>query len=83
MINDLESNIISSENIEHSSDNFIIKSLNLQNTFQNLNILCMSVSKKYIYLFTDHADLLCIESNTLQPIRQAYSISASESRSKT
>ena len=79
MINDLESNIISSENIEHSSDNFIIKSLNLQNTFQNLNILCMSVSKKYIYLFTDHADLLCIESNTLQPIRQAYSISASES----
>ena len=78
MINDLESNIISSENLELSSDNFIIKSLNLQNTFQNLSIVCMSVSKKYIYLFTDHAELLCIESNTLKPIKQAYSINASE-----
>ena len=81
MINDLESNIMSSDNTENNSDKFVIKSCDLQSTFQNLNIISMSTSKKNIYLFTDHAELYCIDSHTLKPIKQAYSIRSSDTPS--
>jgi hypothetical protein len=41
----------------------------------------MSTSKKYIYLVTDRAELLCIESKTLKPVYQAYSFRVNETSS--
>ena len=83
MINDLESNL-QTENIESTSDKFPIKqfNFNLPGVQQNLNILTMSTSKKYIYLITDHAELLSIESKSLNPIHQAYSIRSTDTTSK-
>ena len=74
MINDLESNIMKIENTESTSDKFPLKRINFPALQDNSNILCMSSSKKNIFLITDRAELLLIESKTLNPIRQSYSI---------
>ena len=76
MINDLESNISTTGDMESTSDKFPLKrfNFNLPGLQSNLNILCMSSSKKYIFLLTDRAELLRIESNTLKPENQAYTI---------
>ena len=76
MINDLESNINQSGDMESTSNKFPLKKLyfNLPGFQSNINILCMSISKKYIFLLTDRAELLRIESNTLKPDNQAYTI---------
>ena len=78
MLDDLESNIMKDDNIESTSNKFSLKHFNLPGSQQNINILSMSASKKFIYLVTDHSELLRIESNTLEPIQQAYSIKSSE-----
>ena len=79
MINDLESNILETNKIETTSDKFPLKPFNFELPGQpNLNILSMSTSKKYIYIVTDRAELLCIESKTLKPIYQAYSFRAND-----
>ena len=41
---------------------------------QNSNIICMSSSKKYIYIITESSELLCMESRNLSAIKQAFSI---------
>ena len=83
MINDLESNITQTGDMESTSDKFSLKkfNFNLPGFQSNINILCMSVSKKYIFLLTDRGDLLRIESNTLKPDNQAYTI-RSDDKSK-
>jgi hypothetical protein len=82
MINDLDSNFIETDNIESTSDKFLLKPFNFELPGQqSLNILCMSTSKKYIYLVTYRAELLCIESKTLKPVYQAYSFRVNETSS--
>ena len=75
MIDDLESNM-QTDNIESTSDKFPMSQCNLPGT-ENINILSMSASKKYIYLITDKGELLCMESKTLNPIQQSFSIHSS------
>jgi len=77
MIDDLESNIMQEDNVESTSNKFSLKRFDLPFTQQNINILSMSVSKKYIFLVTENSELLRIESDTLEPIHQAYSIESS------
>ena len=74
MINDLESNIMRTDNTECTSDKFPLKRIYFPGLQDNTNILCMSSSKKFIFLITDRAELLAIESKTLNPVRQAFSI---------
>ena len=75
MIDDLESNM-QTDNIESTSDKFPMSQCNLPGT-ESINILSMSASKKYIYLITDKGELLCMESKTLNPIQQSFSIQSS------
>lgn len=77
MIDDLESNIMKEDNIESTSNKFSLKRFDLPFSQQNINILSMSVSKKFIFLITENSELLRIESDTLKPIHQAYSIESS------
>ena len=77
MIDDLESNIMQEDNVESTSNKFSLKRFDLPFTQQNINILSMSVSKKYIFLVTENSELLRIESDTLESIHQAYSIESS------
>ena len=74
MLDDLESNIMKEDKVESTSNKFALNRFNLPGSQQNVNILSMSSSKKYIYLVTDHSELLRIESDTLKPIQQAYTI---------
>ena len=79
MINDLESNILETDNIESTSDKFPLKRVEkLPGNQQNINIICMSTSKRYIYILTDHAELLCLESSTLRPIDKSFSINSND-----
>ena len=77
MLDDLESNILQEDKVESTSNKFALNRFNLPLSQQNVNILSMSTSKKYIYLVTDRSELLRIESDTLKPIQQAYTISIS------
>jgi len=77
MIDDLESNIMQEDNIESTSNKFSLKRFDLPFTQQNINILSISVSKKFIFLVTENSELLRIDSETLEPIHQAYSIESS------
>ena len=79
MINDLESNIMKIDNTECTTDKFPLKHINFPGLQDNTNILCMSSSKKFIFLITERAELLAIESKTLNPVRQAYSILSDQS----
>ena len=75
MIDDLES-IIHTDEIENDSDKFPMKQLKVPGQQQDINILCISNSKKFIYLITDRGELLCIDSKTLEPIQQSFSITS-------
>ena len=74
MLDDLETNLMQEDKSESTSNKFSLTPFNLPGSPQNVNILSMSVSKKFIYLVTDHSELLRIESDTLKPIQQAYSM---------
>ena len=75
-------NEISKENeIINSSIKFPFYPLNHPDIKENSNILCMSGSKKYIYMLTDQAKIFCLNSSTLKPIKQSYSIIYNEAPS--
>ena len=76
MIDDLES-IIHTDEVENISDKFPMKQLKVPGTQQDINILCISCSKKFIYLITDRGELTYIDSKTLEPIQQSFSIISS------
>ena len=78
MIEDLESNMQTND-IESSSDKFPMIKCELPGDQQAVNILSMSSSKKYLYLITDNAEILCIDSKTLNPIQQSFSITSPSS----
>ena len=80
--NDLESNYLETSNKENSSDKFHLKPVSLPGS-QNANIICMSTSKKYIYMLTERSEILCLESENLKPIQQAYSIRSEDSGSSS
>ena len=73
MIDDFESNM-QTENIESTSNKFQISQSDLPGDQQDINILSMSTSKKYLYLLTEKGEILCIESKTLKPFQQSFSI---------
>ena len=77
MLDDLESNILQEEKVERTSNKFALKQFILPGSQQNVNILSMSISKKFTYVITDHSELLRIESESLRPIQQAYTIPSS------
>ena len=78
MLDDLESKILQEDKVESTSDKFALSRFNLPVSQQNVNILSMSSSKKYIYLVTERSELLRIESVSLKPIQQAYTIPSPE-----
>ena len=80
--NDLESNVLDTPNNNNESDKFHLKPVSLPGS-QNANIICMSTSKKYIYMVTERSELLCMESGNLKPIQQAYSIRSEDSGSSS
>ena len=82
MLDDLETNILQEDKVESTSDKFSLSHFNLPASQQNVNILSMSSSKKYIFLVTDRSELLLIESETLRPIQQAYTIEKPETNGK-
>ena len=79
MIDDLESNLLNEDKVASTSNKFFLETFYLPRTQQNTSILSMSKSKRYIYLVTGKFELLRIESDTLKPIEQAYTIPASNS----
>ena len=76
MIDDLDSNMVEN-NIESTSDKFPMKKCQLPSTLQNINILCMSCSKKYIYIITNNGEIICLESDTLNPLNESFTIDSS------
>ena len=74
MLDDLETNILQEDKVESTSNKFALKQFNLPPSQPNVTILSMSSSKKYIYLVTDRSELLLIESETLKPLQQAFTI---------
>ena len=66
MLDDLESNIIKEEKSESTSNKFPLSRFSLPVSQQNVNILSMSTSKRFIYLVTDRSELLRIESESLK-----------------
>ena len=71
---DLDSNMTEYNNIESTSDKFPMKKCQLPETLENINILCMSSSKKYLYIITDNGEIICLKSDTLNPINESFSI---------
>ena len=82
MLDDLESNILREDKVESTSNKFLLESFHLPRYQQNISISSMSKSKQYIYLVTESSELLRIESDTLKPIEQAYTIPSSYSGQK-
>ena len=76
MLDDLES-IIHTDEVENISDKFPMKQLKVPGIQPDINILCISNSKKFIYLITDSGELLFMDSKTLEPIQQSFSITSS------
>ncbi len=74
MLDDLESNIFQEDKVESTTNKFSLTRFNLPDSFQNNKILAMSSSKKYIYLVGANSELFRIESDTLKPINQSYTI---------
>ena len=66
-------------NIKSSSIKFPISQCDIPGNENDINILSMSCSKKYLYLVTDKTEILCLESKTLNPVQQSFSITSSPS----
>ena len=81
MLEDLETNLLQEDKVESTSNKFALTHFNLPSSQPDLTILSMSSSKKYIYLVTNRSELLLIESETLKPIQQAFTIEKSQSYS--
>ena len=79
MIDDDET--LQENEIMSSSIKFPFSPLNHPNIQQNSNILCMSASKKCIYILTDQSKIFCLDSSTLKPIKQSFSIIYNEAPS--
>ena len=80
MIDDLESNM-QTDNNDENSHKFPMSQSRLPGDQQN--IITMSASKKFLYLITDKGELLYIDSKTLNPIQQSFSISSSNNNINT
>jgi len=74
--NNIGSNCSEKERKEKSLERFNLKPVNLPEA-QN-NILCMSTSKKYIYIITESSELLCMESHNLSSNKQIFSIQSED-----
>ena len=64
-----------------SSIKFPFSPLNHPNIQPNSNILYMSASKKCIYILTGQSKIFCLDSSTLKPIKQSFSIIYNEAPS--
>ena len=64
-----------------SSIKFPFSPLNHPDIQPNSNILYMSASKKYIYILTDQSKIFCLNSSTLMPTKQSFSIIYNEAPS--
>jgi len=78
----LEGVSLREDKVESTSNKFLLESFHLPRYQQNISISSMSKSKQYIYLVTESSELLRIESDTLKPIEQAYTIPSSYSGQK-
>ena len=78
MIDDFENEIREEIQEESTSDKFKIKEFYHPGLKQDENILCMSTSKKYIYLVSKGSELLLIDSTSLRPIKEKYRIPSAE-----
>ena len=80
MYDDIESHVMKKNKIINISNKFDLNSLNLPEIYKKSDILSISTSKKYIYLLTNNSEILCIESKTLKPLDQLFTIPPSESK---
>ena len=62
------------EYIECTSDKFPMTKISLPSLSQSTNILCLSVSRKNIYIVTDHSELIILNSVTFEHNNQALSL---------
>lgn len=74
MLDDLETNLLQEDKVESTSNKFALDIFNLPISQRNVKILSNSTSKNFIYLVTERSELLRIESQSLRPIEQAYTI---------
>ena len=79
MIDDDEA--LQENEIISSSIKFPFSPLNHPNIQQNSNILCMSASKKCIYILTDQSKIFCLDSSTLKHIKQSFPLIYNEAPS--
>ena len=75
---DIFSNILKDDKIDKIQNNhqFPIKECRVPGEYQYINILSISVSKKYIYLIEEHGELLFLDSKTLNPFQFSFKISS-------
>lgn len=66
------------EHIDSSSDKFSMTKISLPSISPSTNILCVSVSKKNIYIVTDHSELLILNSVSFAYNNQALSLVSKE-----
>ena len=81
MIDDENDIILEEEQEENPSNKFHIKQF-YHPQLKTQRILSISTSKKYIYLVTDNSQILLIDSVTLRPLKDTYSIPQSVSKRK-
>ena len=78
MIDDFENEIREEIQERSTSDKFKIKEFYHPSLKQDENILCMSTSKKYIYLVSKGSELLLIDSTSLRPIKEKFRIPSAD-----
>ena len=66
------------EYIESTSDKFPMTKISLPSLSPSTNILCISVSRKNIYIVTDHSELIILNSVTFDHNNQALSLSSKQ-----
>ena len=66
------------EYIESTSDKFPMTKISLPSLSPSTNILCISVSRKNIYIVTDHSELIILNSVTFEHNNQALSLSSKQ-----
>ena len=64
--------------IESTSDKFPMTKISLPSLSPSTNILCISVSRKNIYIVTDHSELIILNSVTFEHNNQALSLVSKE-----
>ena len=83
MYDDIENHVIKKDKTTNTSNKFDLNDLKIPQFYKNCDILSISTSKKFIYLLTNRSEILCIESKTLKPIEQSFTIPSPSSESKT